>query len=106
MKKSSQKLTMGAAGIALALGVVVAANIVASQTHLRVDLTKDRLYTLSSGTKKLMSGLDRDVTLKFYFSRSAAGLPVRLKQYAQRIQDLLREYERLGHGLGCWSVMP
>lgn len=98
MKKSSQKMTVGAAALAIGLGIAIAANIVATKFHLRVDLTQDKLYTLSDGTKKLLARLDRDVTFKFYFSRSFEGMPEPLKQFAQRVQDLLREYERLGGG--------
>lgn len=98
MKNASVKLTAGAAGLAIVLAIVVVANVLASRLPVRVDLTHDKLYTLSEGTKKLLGGLDRDVTLKFYFSRSLQGMPEQLKQFAQRVQDLLREYERVGGG--------
>lgn len=96
MKKTTSKLTAGAAGLLLVAGIAVAVNLIAARTPVRADLTREKLYTLSDGTRKLLGGLDRDVTLKFYFSRSQPGTPSYLKQYAQRIQDLLREYERLG----------
>ena len=105
MKKSSLKLTTGAAGLAVAFGIALAANFLATQTHLRLDFTHDKLYTLSDGTKKLLAGLDRDVTMKFYFSRSLEAMPEQLKQFAQRIQDLLKEYERVGGGHLTLEVM-
>lgn len=98
MKKASAKMTAGAAGLAIVFAIVVAANILAARVPLRVDLTRDKLYTLSGGTKKLLGGLDRDVTLRFYFSRSMQGVPEQIKQFAQRVQDLLREYDRIGGG--------
>lgn len=98
MKTSSLKMTAGAAGLAILFAIIVTANVLSSRLHLRADFTKDKLFTLSDGTKKLLGNLDREVTLKFFFSRSLEAVPVQLKQYAQRIQDLLREYERLGHG--------
>lgn len=98
MKKASAKMTAGAAGLAIVFAIVVAANILAARVPLRADLTRDKLYTLSGGTKKLLGGLDRDVTLRFYFSRSMQGVPEQIKQFAQRVQDLLREYDRIGGG--------
>jgi len=98
MKKASAKMTAGAAGLAIVFAIVVAANILASRLPVRADFTHDKLYTLSEGTKKLLGGLDRDVTLRFYFSRSMEGVPEQIKQFAQRVQDLLREYDRIGGG--------
>ncbi len=105
MKKSSVKLSVGAAALLIALGIAIAANVLASQLHFRVDFTKDKLYTLSDGTKKLLTSLDRDVTLKFYFSRSLQGMPEQLKQFAQRIQDLLSEYARVSGGKVALEVI-
>ena len=65
---------------------------------MRIDLTAERLYTLARNTQAMLGDLERDVTLKFYFSRSSEGTPIPIKQYAQRIQDLLGEYETHGRG--------
>lgn len=93
MKKMS-----GFAGVLLILGILIAVNVVLRPVRARVDMTQDKLYTLSDGTKQLLSSLDRDVTLKFYFSASNERLPVPLKNFASRIRDLLREYEARSGG--------
>lgn len=87
-----KKLT-GFLGVLIFLAILIAANALLSQARLRKDLTHERLYTLSGGTQKLLGDLRHDVTLKFYYSKSVRGLPATLKQYADRILDLLREYE-------------
>lgn len=80
--------------VLIILGIVIAANVIVSQFRgMRGDLTEEKLYTLSDGTKDLVKDLERDVTLKFFYSKTAEGLPIQLKQYAQRIIDLLKEYE-------------
>lgn len=61
----------------------------------RLDLTEDELYTLGDGTKQLVSELEEPVTLTFYFSDSLAKDLPQLKDYAQRIEDLLFEYQSL-----------
>ena len=89
----------GAAGVLIILGILIAANVIVNQIRaFRLDLTEENLYTLSDGTKSMLQELDRDVTLHFYFSRSTDNTPIQLKQYAQRIQDLLREYQTHSRG--------
>jgi len=84
----------GILGVAIVLGIVIAANAIISQfSGFRIDMTEENLYTLSDGTRSMLADLERDVTLKFYYSRSGEGTPIPIKQYAQRIQDLLQEYE-------------
>ncbi len=94
----STRIFGGAAGVLLLLGILIAANVALSGLRLRADLTEDKVYTLSGGTKQVLRALDRDVTLKFFVSRSDENAPLFLKQYAQRISDLLREYELAGGG--------
>jgi ABC-type uncharacterized transport system involved in gliding motility auxiliary subunit len=86
-------------GVFVVLGIVILVNILVSRLpSMRMDLTAERLYTLSTNTKSMLGDLERDVALKFYFSRSARSTPIPIKQYAQRIQDLLGEYETHGRG--------
>ncbi len=61
----------------------------------RLDLTEDKLYTLGGGSKQLVSQLDKPIVLTLYFSKSLAGDLPQLNDYAQRIQDLLYEYQAL-----------
>ena len=98
MKKTNLKIVGGTAGILILLGILIAFNAVLSPVHLRKDVTQDKLYTLSDGTKGLLGELDRDVTLKFYFSKSNERLPVPLKNFANRVRDLLAEYESRAGG--------
>ena len=63
-----------------------------------VDLTQEGLYTLSDGSRKIISKLTNPVTLKFYYSKSEGdNLPI-VKLYGSRVADLLREYERVSNG--------
>jgi ABC-type uncharacterized transport system involved in gliding motility auxiliary subunit len=98
MKKNDLKMISGTAGVLILLGILIAFNAVLSPVRVRRDVTQDKLYTLSDGTKQLLKELDRDVTLKFYFSRSNERLPVPLKNFAGRVRDLLAEYESRSGG--------
>ena len=98
MNRQFLKVLGGAGGLLLLLAILVVIQVIVRPLSLRKDLTADKLYTLSSGTQSLLASLGRDVTLKLYFSRSMEGVPMPLKQYAQRITDLLREYEANSRG--------
>jgi ABC-type uncharacterized transport system involved in gliding motility auxiliary subunit len=81
---------------ALFVGVVVLSNQVLRSA--RVDLTEDKLFTLSEGTKKVLSEIDEPIRLRFYYSaRIAEELPD-IGVYAQRVRDMLEEYADLSGG--------
>lgn len=65
---------------------------------VRLDLSENGLYTLSEGTEKILSSLDQDVTLDYYFSEKATQQLPALRTYAQRVEELLQEYENLSGG--------
>ncbi len=98
MKKTNLKIVSSTAGVLILLGILIALNVVFSPVRMRTDVTQDKLYTLSDGTKTLLGELDRDVTLKFYFSKSNERLPIPLKNFASRVRDLLGEYKSRAGG--------
>ncbi len=92
------KIGTGVAGFALVVVIVVAVNLILANVRLRLDLTREHQYSLSkTGTCLLLSKMDRDVVLKFYFS-SSDDMPVDLKAYARHVEDLLQEYRLASHG--------
>ena len=80
----------GALGLVLLVAVIGAAELILSSLPFRADLTAEKLYTLSKGSKAVLGKLEEDVTLKFYFSSSSADMPMGLKTYAGQVQDLLK----------------
>lgn len=65
---------------------------------VRLDLTQDRLYTLSDGTHNLLKSLDGKATLQLFYSDSQThDLPF-LRNYARRVQELLDEYVLASNG--------
>jgi len=64
----------------------------------RIDLTANRLYTLSEGTQNIIGNLDEKITLRFYFSEELfSGMPA-FASYGQRVRELLERYAELGDG--------
>ena len=90
------------ASLALALlAVLYVLLVVGSSAALRgarLDLTADRLYTLSPGTGHIVASLHQPLRLTLYFSdRLSHELP-QLRAYRQRVGDLLDEIARRSHG--------
>ena len=78
------------AALVLAIGVNILAERVAPRA--RIDLTQQRLYTLSAGTVSVLSGLNDPITLRLFYSRRlGAQLPV-FGAYADRVRAMLQEY--------------
>ena len=84
--------------IALAVASLIAVNVFAYFYYSRVDLTQAKSYTLSEGTRDVLKKLQAPVSIRFYFSQSEAGMPLVLKGYGRRVQDLLIEYRNASAG--------
>lgn len=87
-----------ALSIILLLVCLIGINALGSFLPLRIDVTDEKLYTISEGTKKILRDFEEPVTIKFYFSKDRAELPQNFKAYAQRVEEVLREYEYLADG--------
>ncbi|CAB5117028.1 gliding motility protein GldG [Olavius algarvensis associated proteobacterium Delta 3] len=96
--KNVTKSLFSVGGMLLLLVIVVLVNLLASRVNLRWDLTHDNIYSLSDGTKKILSEMERDVTIKLFYPRSNAGIPVSIKNYGNRLIDFLEEYELYSKG--------
>lgn len=59
---------------------------------LRLDLTEDGRYTLSAGSKQLLAQIDEPIDLYLYYSERAGAEVPAIRNYAQEVRDLLREY--------------
>lgn len=64
----------------------------------RIDLTERKLFTLSDGTRELLTGLGEPVTLKLYYSRSLAGNAPQVRNHAENVINMLEEYAAVGGG--------
>ncbi|HAX42088.1 MAG TPA: hypothetical protein DCY80_05965, partial [Solibacterales bacterium] len=67
----------------------------------RLDLTENRLFTLSDGTRQIVRDLDEPVSLYLFFSdQVSASLPQgqQLRSYATRVRELLEELAAASDG--------
>jgi ABC-type uncharacterized transport system involved in gliding motility auxiliary subunit len=73
-------------------------NDLASRLPVQVDLTSERFFTLSDETNRMLGEMQTPVQVELYFSASRKGLPIGLKVFAQRVEQLLLQYERHSAG--------
>lgn len=99
-KKSAigSKSLFSAGGLVLVLFILILVNIIFSRVNLRWDSTDDKLYSLSEGTRKILSNLEEDVSLKVFYTKDSVNTPVHIKTYSQRLLDFLSEYEYYSRG--------
>src|SRR5512135_1987093 len=89
---SNRKLLTG--GALAVLAVLLVAVILVSNALFRgarLDLTQSHLYSLSTGTKKILASIDEPLHLYlFYSDKGTQNLP-QLRTYAQRVREMLAE---------------
>ena len=95
--KKYEHFVYSAVGLVVLALILVAFNYLVSVAPLRADLTEGKLYTLSDGTKRILRNLSTPVTVKLYVSQGEA-MPVPLRSFAQRVQDLVREFKGVAGG--------
>ena len=71
----------------------------------QLDLTEHQLYTVSPGTRQILDKVQAPITLRLYVSQTQAQELPTLRNYAKRIEVLLRRYERLALGRVTLEVM-
>ena len=91
MKKIIEWFKSSASDFVLFLLLLVLLNFVGSNAYLRLDLTKEKSYSLSKASKELVKNLDEPVSVRVFFDEK---LPAQYSQIAQYVKDLLEEYER------------
>jgi len=80
------------------LVMVVLVNVISGHLKTRIDLTSEKLYTLSEGTKQILGELDTDVEIRFYATRDEKVMPPNFKNYISHIEDILDEYSQYAGG--------
>ena len=86
------------AAFAMLLVALIAVNVLAAFVPLHLDVTEERLYTLSKGSRQIVSGIKDPITLKLYYSQNLPDIPVAFTTYSTKVIELLREYASAAPG--------
>jgi ABC-type uncharacterized transport system involved in gliding motility auxiliary subunit len=65
----------------------------------QLDLTQNRLYTISPGTDRVLASIKEPIDLYFFYSARAAESLPQIQPYGQRVQDFLEELAQRSDGM-------
>ncbi|QDU83693.1 ABC-type uncharacterized transport system [Planctomycetes bacterium Pla163] len=87
-------------GAGLAAALFGAVNVLTSTkfSGARLDLTEDKLYTLSKGAKDIARGLDEPIRLEYYASRELRDATPTIGAFMRRVEDVLDGFVRASKG--------
>src|SRR5437773_12566200 len=97
MKKKKFETILYSTGGVVAMVVLLAGfNVVTAAFKKRADLTKEKAFTLSEGTRAILKKIDTPVKIRFYCTRAETATPetVFLRNYAKQVEDLLDEFKQ------------
>jgi ABC-type uncharacterized transport system involved in gliding motility auxiliary subunit len=87
-------------GLGLGAIILLSVNLISALAfkNVKSDLTEDRLFTISDGTREILRGIDEPITARLYFSRRLAELAPEQSRYFQRVKALFEQYRDLSGG--------
>ncbi len=92
MKASKIQTTVG---ILLVVVILVLINMIANTRFMRLDLTEDKLFSISDASKDVVENLDEPLTVKVFASKN---LSPQLNDSKRFLNDLLAGYRAYGGG--------
>ncbi|MBL8223749.1 MAG: Gldg family protein [Chromatiales bacterium] len=104
---TGNRRTLGRIGlVVLAIGFIIAvAAVNMAFKGLRLDLTENRLYTLSEGTRNVLADIPEPVNVYFFWSdRATTSIPY-LRSYAARVREMLEEFASRSNGKLRFTVV-
>jgi len=98
--KNADRAALAIAGAILAIVLFLATNLIISLGlgNARIDLTENKIYTLSQSTRDVLGSIEEPITLKLYMSSGMIEDAPSLRVYSDRVRQLLRSYEQSSGG--------
>jgi ABC-type uncharacterized transport system involved in gliding motility auxiliary subunit len=95
-----RRLWFSIAGVIAVAAIVIGINLFADArlANVHVDLTRNHIYTLSSGTKQVLDDLKEPVTLRLFYSRALGSTVPLYGSYADHVREMLENYAAVSHG--------
>jgi len=93
--RKSRLLSLGATLALVALNLLAFNYLIAGWSTARLDLTSEGLFSITPATKRILAGLDEELTIHGYFSSRTHP---KLAPLVPEITDLLEEYRAVSRG--------
>ncbi|WP_198374872.1 GldG family protein [Neoroseomonas rubea] len=99
-RPGTRRIWSSALGVLAAALLAIGVNMLVDRLapRARIDLTQQRLYTLSDGTRSVLQGLTDPVTLRLFYSRRLGTAVPAYGAYAERVRAMLEEYVAVSGG--------
>ena len=94
-------------GILLAAVTLLSVNLIASTAlrNAKFDLTEERLFTISDGTRKALRAIDEPIDVRVYFSTKLGELAPTYGKSFERVRTMLDRYRERCRGSGrAWCA--
>src|ERR1700761_2214831 len=87
-------------GVIAVAAIVIGINMFADArlANVHVDLTRSHIYTLSKGTRQILSGLKEPITLRLFYSRRLGSTVPVYGSYADHVREMLENYAAVSDG--------
>ncbi len=94
------RATLAWGALALAVLLTLSANLIFSAIakNAKADLTAERLYTISDGTKRVLQRIDEPINVRLYYSRKLGEVAPLFGKHFERVKALLEQYRDLSGG--------
>ena len=63
----------------------------------KIDLTTDKLFTVSENTKSIIKNLSEPISIKLFFSNSLSKELSQIRDYEKRVRELLMSYKKISN---------
>jgi gliding motility-associatede transport system auxiliary component len=95
-----RRLWFSIVGVVAVAAIVIGINMFADArlAYVHVDLTQNRIYTLSPGTRHILQGLKEPITLRLFYSRQLGSTVPVYGAYADHVREMLQEYAAVADG--------
>ena len=82
-----------------AAAALILLNVLSCGSHKKIDLTEQKIYTLSDGSRDLVSQLPERLLVKAYFGN----IPAEHAEKQEYVENLLTEYAGASNGKLAWE---
>ncbi|HXE89208.1 MAG TPA: GldG family protein, partial [Hyphomicrobiaceae bacterium] len=95
-----KRRTLAIGAVVLAAVILLSINLIATNglRDARFDLTKERLFTISEGTRKALRAIDEPIDVRVYFSKKLGEAAPTYAKSFERVRTMLDQYSEIARG--------
>ena len=94
--------------VVIAVLAFIALNIIITKAIInkKIDLTEDKLFTLSTNTKNVINELNEQIKIQLFFSESLSRDIPQIRDYEKRVRELLLSYAKISKNISLEIFDP